>query len=34
VLDAAPAFDGRIGNGKPGPVTRDLIERFHKLTRS
>jgi branched-chain amino acid aminotransferase len=22
-----------IGNGKPGPVTRDLIEQFHKLTR-
>jgi branched-chain amino acid aminotransferase len=26
--------DGRpIGAGVPGPVTRDLIERFHKLTR-
>src|ERR1700686_3561703 len=23
----------RIGDGKPGPITRDLIERFHKLTR-
>ncbi|MCH2127976.1 MAG: branched-chain-amino-acid transaminase [Pirellulaceae bacterium] len=22
-----------IGNGKPGPVTRDLSERFHQLTR-
>jgi branched-chain amino acid aminotransferase len=22
-----------IGDGKPGPVTRDLTERFHKLTR-
>jgi branched-chain amino acid aminotransferase len=22
-----------IGTGKPGPVTRDLIERFHALTR-
>ena len=22
-----------IGTGKPGPVTRDLTERFHKLTR-
>jgi branched-chain amino acid aminotransferase len=22
-----------IGDGVPGPVTRDLIERFHKLTR-
>jgi branched-chain amino acid aminotransferase len=26
--------DGRlIGNGKPGPVTKDLLERFHKLVR-
>lgn len=23
-----------IGNGKPGPITRDLMERFHRLTRS
>ena len=22
-----------IGCGVPGPITRDLIERFHKLTR-
>jgi branched-chain amino acid aminotransferase len=22
-----------IGSGKPGPVTRDLSERFHRLTR-
>ena len=22
-----------IGDGKPGPVTRDLIERFYALTR-
>lgn len=22
-----------IGNGQPGPITRDLIKRFHKLTR-
>ncbi len=22
-----------IGDGKPGPLTRDLIQRFHKLTR-
>ena len=28
-LDSRP-----IGNGKPGPITRDLIERFHKLTRT
>ncbi len=26
--------DGRlIGNGKPGPVTKQLLERFHKLVR-
>jgi len=23
----------KIGAGVPGPVTRDLSERFHKLTR-
>jgi branched-chain amino acid aminotransferase len=22
-----------IGDGKPGPITRRLTERFHKLTR-
>ena len=22
-----------IGDGRPGPITRGLIERFHKLTR-
>jgi len=22
-----------IGNGQPGPITRDLIQRFHRLTR-
>jgi branched-chain amino acid aminotransferase len=27
-LDARP-----IGGGKPGPITRDLLERFRKLTR-
>jgi branched-chain amino acid aminotransferase len=27
-------IDGRvIGQGKPGPVTRDLIQRYHALTR-
>ena len=26
--------DGRaIGTGKPGPITRDLLERFHRLVR-
>jgi len=24
----------KIGDGTPGPITRDLMERFHKLTRS
>lgn len=29
------SLDGRsIGDGKPGPITRDLLERFQKLTRS
>ena len=29
------SLDGRqIGTGKPGPVTRDLLERFRKLTRN
>lgn len=23
-----------IGDGRPGPITRDLIERFHQLTRA
>jgi branched-chain amino acid aminotransferase len=27
--------DGRvIGNGKPGPATRKLVEEYHKLTNS
>jgi branched-chain amino acid aminotransferase len=27
--------DGRpIGDGKPGPVTRDLLDRFHALVRA
>jgi len=30
----ATSLDGRvIGTGQPGPVTRDLLERFRKLTR-
>jgi branched-chain amino acid aminotransferase len=24
----------KIGDGTPGPITRDMMERFHKLTRS
>jgi branched-chain amino acid aminotransferase len=27
-LDARP-----IGNGQPGPITKDLLQRFHKLVR-
>lgn len=31
---AVVSLDGRqIGNGKPGPITRDLQARFHQLTR-
>jgi len=32
---AVVSLDGRtIGEGTPGPVTRDLLDRFRKLTRS
>lgn len=32
---AVISLDGRqIGDGKPGPVTRDLLRRFQELTRS
>lgn len=32
---AVVSLDGRtIGSGEPGPITRDLLERFRKLTRS
>ncbi len=32
---AAVSLDGRqIGDGKPGPITKDLKKRFEKLTRS
>lgn len=32
---AVVSLDGRtIGSGQPGPMTRDLLERFRKLTRS
>ena len=31
---AVVSLDGRkIGDGRPGPITRDLLERFHQLTR-
>ncbi|MCD4728909.1 MAG: branched-chain amino acid aminotransferase, partial [Pirellulales bacterium] len=32
---AVVKIDGRvIGEGKPGPITRELKDRFHKLTQS
>jgi len=32
---AVVSLDGReIGTGKPGPITKDLLERFRELTRS
>jgi branched-chain amino acid aminotransferase len=33
VIPVVKVDDRRIGDGKPGPITRDLIERFHRLTR-
>jgi len=34
VIPVVKLDDRRIGDGKPGPVTRELIERFKRLTRS
>lgn len=34
VIPVVKVDDREIGAGKPGPVTRDLLERFHKLARS
>jgi branched-chain amino acid aminotransferase len=34
IIPVVKVDDRRIGDGKPGPLTRDLIERFHKLTRA
>jgi branched-chain amino acid aminotransferase len=32
---AVVSLDGRsIGNGEPGPITRNLLALFQKLTRS
>lgn len=33
VVPVVNVDDRLIGDGKPGPITRDLIERFHILTR-
>jgi len=31
---AVVSLDGRmIGSGKPGPITRNLLDRFRRLTR-
>ena len=34
IIPVVKVDDRRIGDGKPGPLTRNLIERFHKLTRA
>jgi branched-chain amino acid aminotransferase len=34
VIPVVKVDDRLIGDGKPGPITRDLSERFHKLTRA
>jgi len=33
VIPVVKVDSRQIGTGLPGPITRDLIERFHKLTR-
>jgi branched-chain amino acid aminotransferase len=33
VIPVVKVDDRRIGDGQPGPVTRDLMERFHALAR-
>lgn len=34
VIPVVKVDNRTIGTGKPGPVTHDLMERFHRLTRS
>jgi branched-chain amino acid aminotransferase len=34
IIPVVKLDDRRIGDGKPGPITRDLIERFRTLTRA
>ena len=34
VIAVVKVDNRKIGSGAPGPITRDLKERFHKLTRS
>ena len=33
IVPVVKVDDRPIGSGKPGPVTKDLTERFHKLVR-
>ncbi len=33
VIPVVKVDNRTIGSGKPGPITRDLLERFHRLTR-
>ena len=33
VIPVVKVDNREIGSGKPGPITRDLIKRFHRLTR-
>ncbi len=33
VIAVVNVDDRSIGNGKPGPITRDLKKRFHALAR-
>jgi branched-chain amino acid aminotransferase len=34
IIPVVKVDDRPIGTGQPGPVTRDLTERFHQLVRS
>jgi branched-chain amino acid aminotransferase len=34
VVPVVKVDDRAIGSGKPGPITKDLTERFHKLVRA
>ena len=34
VIPVVKVDSRQIGAGRPGPTTRDLMERFHKLARS
>jgi branched-chain amino acid aminotransferase len=34
VIPVVKVDSRKIGDGKPGPITRDLMEQFHRLARS